>query len=410
MSASTDFAARPYRLYNGVQHYPWGERGVHAFIPQLLNQTGAAETPYAELWLGAHPAMSSEVELRGTRVTLRALIAQFPQETLGAARQLGGELPFLFKVLSAAAPLSIQAHPNKAQAAQLHARAPKHYPDINHKPEIAIALDGLSALAGLRPYETMHETLAAYPELAEFVGAAEAATARALFTAMLRRATEAPAALGAATERLAQRLGQSAQPLTTIEQLFLTLREQYGGADVGLLALFCLNYVQLAPGQALFTPAGAPHAYLKGNIIECMANSDNVVRVGLTPKFKDTPALLEILNPMTDPGLVASEEVGAGETIYRTPAAEFEVYRLTLAAGETRPGGEGGQPEIYLVVAGEVEVMWGGGAEHFAQGESWFAPAALAASSLTAHAPTTLFKVTTPRQAIDRELMQGRAA
>ncbi|OQA94318.1 MAG: Mannose-6-phosphate isomerase [Chloroflexi bacterium ADurb.Bin222] len=143
---------RPFRLHNAIQPYPWGSRGAEAFIPRLLGIPAAPEQPYAELWIGAHPNAPSRVFLGDEPLSLATLIAREPVAMLGAAvaQRFDNQLPFLFKVLSAAEPLSIQAHPDKVQAERLHARDPQHYPDANHKPEVAIALDRLTALAGLK--------------------------------------------------------------------------------------------------------------------------------------------------------------------------------------------------------------------------------------------------------------------
>ena len=143
MSELTQITARPYRLHNQIQHYAWGTRDNDAFIPHLLQFDPEPGVPYAELWIGTHPKAPSQVELPdGSMMLLHDWIAQEPRAALGKAvhARFGG-LPFLFKVLSAAQSLSIQAHPNKAQAETLHEQDPAHYPDDNHKPEIAIALD-----------------------------------------------------------------------------------------------------------------------------------------------------------------------------------------------------------------------------------------------------------------------------
>ena len=163
---------RPYLLINQIQSYAWGARGEDAFIPRLLGIEPEPDTPYAELWMGAHPNAPSQVVVDGSQVSLRQLIAQYPREILGQAiaERFSGQLPFLFKVLSTAESLSIQAHPTKEQARLLHARDPEHYPDDNHKPELAVALDSLTALMGIKPFSGILETLERYPELADFVG------------------------------------------------------------------------------------------------------------------------------------------------------------------------------------------------------------------------------------------------
>jgi mannose-6-phosphate isomerase len=142
-------------MQNPIQNYDWGTRNKEAYIPQLLGIDAKPDTPYGELWLGAHPKAPSMVWVDGELTPLDQWISAHPIEVLGkaVARKFNGQLPFLLKVLSAGEALSIQAHPNKAQAKILHATDPLHYPDDNHKPEIAIALDSLTALVGIKPYD-----------------------------------------------------------------------------------------------------------------------------------------------------------------------------------------------------------------------------------------------------------------
>ena len=146
----TSMYRRPFKLISKIQYYDWGTKNAAAFIPSFLGIPAEKDRPYAELWIGAHPTAPSEILLNGQPVPLDKAIESAPREILGedVARRFGGKLPFLLKVLSAGAPLSIQTHPNKEQAHRLHAKDPAHYPDDNHKPEIAIALDGLTAIAG----------------------------------------------------------------------------------------------------------------------------------------------------------------------------------------------------------------------------------------------------------------------
>lgn len=386
----------PYRLDNAIQPYPWGERGPQAFIPRLLGISAAPEQPYAELWMGTHPNAPSHVRLGDERISLAALIAADPVAILGerVAQRFDNRLPFLFKVLSAAEPLSIQAHPNKAQAERLHARNPQHYPDANHKPEVAIALDHLTVLAGIKAADELTATLAAYPEIAIFIGES-GATPRDTFAALIHRAMEAPQALSQAIEQLAARLRQATSPRTEIESLFLTLHRVYGDADVGLLCLFLLNLIHLEAGQGLYLPAGVPHAYLRGNLIECMANSDNVVRVGLTPKFKDAEALLEILAPEVGlPPLLSPEP--APEMRYLTPAQEFVVQRLNLAAEVPLEMPPCASVSLYLLTEGRIRVEWREGVESYQRGESFLVPACLPSWQLTPLEQTTLFKASVP--------------
>ena len=233
-----DVKPQPYRLRNTIQHYAWGTSGLDAFIPRLLGIAPEPDTTYAELWLGAHPKAPSQVmvEDAGEQVLipLDQWVAQYPAAILGEriANRFNGQLPFLTKVLSAGAPLSIQAHPDKSQAERLHALDPEHYADDNHKPEIAVALDGLAALMGFKPSSEILRTLQLYPELADFLGdvllahmwdaagadlTMQRATVHALFLTLIERAAAQPLVYTSAVNALAARIQYEAG--------------QYGGAD-----------------------------------------------------------------------------------------------------------------------------------------------------------------------------------
>jgi mannose-6-phosphate isomerase len=417
---------RPYRMHNQIQHYAWGTRGEEAFIPHLLGFDPDEEKPYAELWLGAHPKAPSNVELEnGTLVPLDAWIAEHPVETLGdsVAAQFEG-LPFLLKILSAGQSLSIQAHPTKVQAELLHAQDPEHYPDDNHKPEIAVALDGLTALVGVKPLRDLAMTLKKYPEIAGFAGpsvvqpildAGEGSTedilsvgeqrelSYALFAACIQRSLEASKALQDAVDALAQRLTTAGEDLNEAEERFLTLRGRYGNDDVGLFALFLFNIVHLEAGEGIFTQAGVPHAYLEGNIVECMANSDNVVRVGLTPKHKDAKALLKIVDatpqaPEILTGQTLMQDGGTTVRIYKTPTDEFEIRRWHLASAATPTRQESGQAAILLVTSGEITLTWEEGRENYRQGEAAFLPACLSTLTLQTSGGAEIIEAIVPEQ------------
>ncbi len=408
MRAGDALEPRPYLLHNRIQPYTWGGRGPDAFIPRLLGIVAEPGRPYAELWIGAHPSAPSSVELDGACVPLPELIAAQPWAILGpaVAREFGG-LPFLLKVLSAAEPLSIQVHPNRAQAERLHARDPEHYPDGNHKPEVAIALDSLTALVGFKPFAGILQALAAVPELADLAGpelcralangrsapyAAQQVLAQRLVHALLHD----EAGMEAALVRLERRLRGSTRPLQEEEALFLELRRSYPGADAGLLAIFLLNPVHLRPGQAVYIGAGMPHAYIRGNIVECMAASDNVVRAGLTPKLKDMAALAEVLAYDLGPARLLDGTVSGDDVVYATPAAEFEVARWALAPGTARREA-GGRPAILLVTAGEVRLAWPeGGAMALQRGQSALIPALLPEYGLAADRVAQVFRAAVP--------------
>lgn len=417
MRTITTLKPRPYLLQNQVQHYAWGTKGENAFIPHLLDIKAEPNHPYAELWIGAHPKAPSKVVIDEGMIPLDQWIATHPREILGeaVAERFSCTLPFLFKVLSARESLSIQAHPNKAQAEDLHTRDPAHYPDDNHKPELAVALDSLTALMGFKPFPEILNALHRYPELANFVGQEicnklnnvknpssleQRELVRLMFSTLVRHSISYERELTQSIDELARRLRKSSHNLQEEEEIFLNLKKRYSGADVGLFAIFLLNLIHLKQGQGIFTKAGVPHAYLKGNIVECMANSDNVVRVGLTPKYKDAETLINILDyePCSVP--ILENNSNLEEIIYQTPVSEFQVSKFKMKPHTERREITGGKPEVLLVTKGKIHISWQtaseNGTEVFRQGQSFFIPACLKEFKVQAKGAIELFKVEVP--------------
>jgi mannose-6-phosphate isomerase len=402
---------QPYLMVNQVQHYEWGTRNDASYIPKLIGITPEPDLPYAELWMGAHTKAPSRIIVDGVEVPLDQWVTAYPTEILGevVAHRFANTFPFLFKVLAAGEALSIQAHPSKDQARILHAKDPAHYPDDNHKPEVAIALDALTALMGIKPFDQLIETLTRYPEVAGFIGielrplvalvtakASPALGVQALLTALFTRSTSHAVELKSAIDALAQRLSTSGVQLDEVEQLFLDLHEKYTGPDVGLFCIFLLNLIHLQKGEGMYAEAGIPHAYLKGNVVECMANSDNVVRVGLTPKFKDSPALLQILQYEPQPISILGSSTNDAKVVYPTPAPEFRVTRVRLQPDEKRLEITGGKPQILIIIKGQLIVENTGGQANYAQGQSIFVPAILSDYTLHATDDTEYFMADIP--------------
>jgi len=370
-------------MRNRVRPYAWGSRTA---IAELLGDPSPAPHPQAELWIGAHPADSS-VLVAGTGTgdaatradapgrPLVEVIAADPVGTMGGPvhERFGARLPFLLKVLAAAEPLSLQAHPSSAQAergfaleeaAGIPLSSPqRNYRDSWHKPELICALTEFEALCGFRePTRTVH-LLAALevPALDHYLGLLSGQPdehgTRALFSSII---TIPPSTLGplladvlAACVQRVKRGDEFAAEYRTA----LALGERYPG-DPGVLASLLLNRITLQPGQALYLPGGNLHAYLAGVGIEIMANSDNVLRGGLTPKHVDVGELMKVLDfsPGDQPVLHGDPGI-AGEWVYRTPAPEFRLSRLEPGPDRreiTHPG-----PQVLLVVDGSIEVADG---------------------------------------------------
>ncbi len=403
---------KPYKLYNKIQHYAWGTKNENAYIPRLLNIDAENNLPYAELWIGAHPKAPSEIEVDDNLIPLDAAIQKYPNEILGKETidNFGIQLPFLLKVLSAAQALSIQLHPNKKQAELLHQKDPLNYPDDNHKPEIAIAVDELTALAGFQPLKQIKENFQKYSELKIILG-------EEIFNNVVDLSEEDK--LGEQIQNAYKVIMQNSlnqnvldkviNSLTTrlenlieknqLEEQFLLQQKLYGN-DVGLLSLFFYNLLQLKPGQAIFTDAGIPHAYIKGNIVECMANSDNVVRAGLTPKFKDVTTLLEIIKYEFAEFNLINKEMFVDEFIYRTSAKEFEVGVYSKPAGNEHPVITRKKPLIVLILEGDLSVKWKIGDDiqqlSFSKGDSFLCPSLLSNFILSANQNSKYYVVSIP--------------
>jgi mannose-6-phosphate isomerase len=384
---------QPYKLFNKVQNYDWGTKNDNAFIPKFLGVEPVKDLPYAELWIGAHPKAPSEIEIEGTRYPLNLVIDNFPLEVLGnrVSKKYNGKFPFLLKLLSAARALSIQIHPNKKQAVILHAKDPKNYPDDNDKPEIAIALDSLTAIVGFRPAKQIKEIFIKCPELKDFIGGNNyemlidtddenklKENIEIVYKTIMNEADDKEK-LESVINKLVEKF--SAQSHLTLEEEQFLIQQKLYGCDVGLLSFFFFNIIQLKPGQAFFTAAGVPHAYIKGNIIECMANSDNVVRAGLTNKFKDVDTLLEIMNYSFGEIEIINKQQKLDEVVFKTTAAEFEVSSYMKNTGSDHKLVTKDKPIVVLIENGKMKVEWISGEEKkyatFGKGDSFLLPAVL---------------------------------
>jgi mannose-6-phosphate isomerase len=315
--------------------------------------------------MGAHPSAPSEVETEAGPVTLLEWIARDPVAVLGAdvAERFGAELPFLFKVLAPARALSIQTHPNAAQARAGFARenaagialdSPlRNYRDANPKPELICALSEFTALCGFRRVDAIVAGLASL-ELPGLVAELEAlrvagdAGLEGFFRGLMERPADARRALADDAAEAAGRRAGGAPEYAEMQQL----AQQFPG-DVGVLAPLLLNLVQLAPGQALFLDAGNLHAYLRGVGVELMANSDNVLRGGLTTKHVDVPELLATLRFHAGPPNVLQPGRGGA---YATAAQAFELLVLRSAAGTPRRVAERRSVEILLCTEGRLRI------------------------------------------------------
>ncbi|MCZ4548735.1 mannose-6-phosphate isomerase, class I [Williamsia sp. 1138] len=372
------------RLLDGVvRPYAWGSRTALADLRGL--PTPSAH-PEAELWFGAHPAAPAPAHDGDSIATLLEVIDADPAGQLGAqcADRFGGRLPFLLKVLAAEEPLSLQAHPSLEQAKEGFARenargielgaANRNYRDDNHKPELVVALTDFDALAGFRDIADTVELLRVLqvPELDSHLGMLagqpDPQGLRALFTTWITLPESALSVLIPAVLAGAIRYLESGQThFALVARTILEIGENYP-TDPGVLAVLLLNRVALKPGQGLFLPAGNLHAYLGGTAIEVMANSDNVLRGGLTPKHVDVPELLRVLDftPVAPADIAPTVHTVNTELIYQAPASEFRLSKVELdGTGMRRPSSilfDVPGPQILLCTSGSIELR--GSAKH----------------------------------------------
>lgn len=405
----------PYLMINSIQNYEWGSRGNEAFIPKLINISAEDNVPYAELWIGAHPKASSKILIDEKPYSLLDVIKSYPVEMIGeyVQNKFGKTLPFLFKILSAAEPLSIQVHPDKELAKKLHSSDPKNYPDDNHKPEIAISLGSFAAFAGFKPFHQIIKVLDDFPEITQLIEdfskddlnkllnskpEVQDNFLRDLYT-RINKLSIKNIKLIKIIDNLETRLINSGSQYSKIAALFTSLKKKYG-YDPGLFSIFLLNYLELSEGEGLYLDSGLPHAYVKGNIIECMANSDNVIRAGLTGKYKDIPALLKAVNYDMCEIEVIKSDLWSEAIIYFTAAEEFQVTRWNLSEGVKKFNKTNRRPEILFVLDGNVSISWQNNQNilkhEFTKGQSVFIPAFLPEFRIQALSNSVVIKIAIP--------------
>ncbi|XP_055478400.1 mannose-6-phosphate isomerase [Psammomys obesus] len=353
---------RVFPLSCVVQQYAWGKLGSSSEVARLLASNDpvaqiSEDKPYAELWMGTHPRGDARIlDNRISQKTLGQWIAE-NQDCLGPKVKdtFNGKLPFLFKVLSVETALSIQAHPNKELAEKLHLQAPQHYPDANHKPEMAIALTSFQGLCGFRPVEEIVTFLKKVPEFQSLIGddataqlkqsvsgnpGAMASALRNCFSHLMKSEKKVVVEqLNLLVKRISQEVSAGNSMEDICGTLLLQLHQQYPG-DIGCFAIYFLNLITLKPGEAMFLEANVPHAYLKGDCVECMACSDNTVRAGLTPKFIDVPTLCEMLNYTPSPSkdrlfIPKRSPDDPYLSLYDPPVPDFTVMKMEVPGSVT---------------------------------------------------------------------------
>ena len=380
-----------YKLTGSLQNYVWGG---HQYIPQLLNIPTEENQYYAEWWLGAHHSAPSSIEVDGKNILLTEFLQKNPT-ALGAQSRasFGDELPYLLKILDVAQPLSIQLHPTKTQAeigfSEENAKGielkalTRTYKDNNHKPEMMIALSDFWLLHGFKNKSDIIKTLEARSSLAKLAKKLHKQDLHA-FYADIMQAEQAqlqqwlsPILLENQTAYEANNLDLTNPDywvLYTIGAMNISLDK----LDAGLICFYLFNIVHLKKGEGIYQDAGIPHAYLRGQNIELMACSDNVIRGGLTPKYVDIPELLKIVDCReVEPKIIPSAPQDTRIFTYATPAKDFALQNIQYECGETHHL-KAQSASILLVMNGQLNLRSETTALSLKQGEAAFITAGAA--------------------------------
>ena len=403
-------------LRGAVRTYAWGSRTA---IAEFTGRPTPTPHPEAELWFGAHPGDPAWLQTEAGEQSLLDTLSADPEGQLGTAvlDRFGECLPFLVKVLAADEPLSLQAHPSAQQAAEGFDREERrgipvtsptrNYRDRSHKPELVIALEQFEALAGFRGVPRTIELMEALAvaDLDPFVellkGQPDADGLRVLFTTWITAPQPhldvlVPAVLDGAIHYVRS----GAADFTDEAKAVLELGERYPG-DAGVLAALLLNRMHMKPGEAMFLPAGNLHTYLRGVALEVMANSDNVLRGGLTPKHVDVPELLRILDfhPVAEASLRPEMRCEGLELVYGAPTEEFAVSRLRIdgedLGHEIDAAVRHDGPQVLLCTQGAVQLHAKSSSLTLERGQAAWVPADDGPIRLVAERPAELFRVST---------------
>ncbi len=359
-------ASKVLKLKGKTKHYAWGGK---SFLPQFLNLPNPEGKPFAEYWLGTHEIAPSELQLDSDKSTnLKDYIEKFPLETLGkyVAKRFGG-LPYLLKILDVRDMLSIQVHPSKKNAEYEYAEensrgvdkhaANRNYRDDNHKPELMLALSEFWLLHGFKSSGPFARILKETEELNFLSPVFErGAYAEVYKTVMEMDQAEVNAKLQPLLDRIVPAYQKGLLKMT--DENFWAARAAItfnspGLIDRGIFSIYFFNLLRLYPGQAVFQDAGILHAYLEGQNVEIMANSDNVLRGGLTSKWVDIKELLKHVSfQATDPQILQGTKITKFLQVFNTPSPDFELGKLELGKGDLLE---------YTSSSAEIFILWSGG-------------------------------------------------
>lgn len=371
-----------FRLKGQIQNYAWGGK---SYISHLLHVNNAENEPMAEYWMGAHPKAPSTIKEGEKNVLLNSAIQSDPVFFVGEKTwDRFGELPYLFKVLDVNEMLSIQVHPTKAEAekgfdaeekAGIPIGAPyRNYKDRNHKPEVSVALTDCWLLHGFLPKNELENRIYHIAAFQSGIAAYENGGNKALYQYLMELPQSTvneilqPLILQDLETQSKGKLDRT-QPGWWVSKLYPN-GWQNGDIDKGVFSIYLFNIVHVQPGNAIFQEAGIPHAYLEGQMVELMANSDNVLRGGLTPKHVDVPELLKHTNfEGIVPKVMIGEQLNPFQKIYPCPVPDFGIESIELHA-ENVVEQESHSLEIILMIHGSLQINSEDGSLSLAQGDA----------------------------------------
>ncbi len=397
-----------FKLRNHIREYIWGSK---TFIANLQGKDEASKEPQAELWMGTHLSAPSRVMINGKEKSLRDIISEQPYKMLGkkVAGEFKNELPFLFKILAAASPLSIQAHPNKDQAQKGFERenreniplnsSERNYKDDNHKPELICALTNFEVMCGFQPIIEIVDRIK-YLQLEDLIHGIDEFeidhSTKNLKKLFLKLMSEHDDNQTKQVSILINKITEL-EPRNENEILIFRWIARLAAIypkDMGVFSPLFLNIIKLKPGEALFIEAGVLHAYLNGCGVEIMANSDNVLRGGLTPKKIDFPELIKVLK-FDDKGLKRIQpKFSNNEYIYQTNAKEFQLSKILVKDAEPFVKANISTVEIILCTEGSGSITWSDSTLELKTGDSIFIPFAISEYSI--EGSMELFRVVVP--------------
>jgi mannose-6-phosphate isomerase len=359
---------KAYKLQGIHRHYDWGGS---SFIPSLMGVENASQVPFAEYWMGAHVSAPATIQTETGEQLLDQFIRTNPIELLGTkTNELFGALPYLFKVLDVAKMLSIQVHPSKQNAVIGFEREEaagisldafdRNYKDQNHKPEVMVALSDFWLLHGFLAPELLEKRLKEYFYFNPLMDHFRGVDFQGLYSFFMQLSLEdsdrilKPLMMDAIASVKRGEVDKS-HPHWWANKYFNGVMPETG-IDKGIFSIYILNIVHVSKYEGVFQGAGLLHAYLEGQNIELMANSDNVLRGGLTPKHVDIKELIEHVKFIpTYPNILKGDLMNAFETVYPCPVPDFGLSKIAISQGKTYTVSTKSL-EMVLVTEGELKI------------------------------------------------------